>query len=303
MIATLALLLTPTLAPSELVVEPFDCPAPPRSGNPALTRGGDGALYLSWLGRGEGRDVRFSFARHADGAWSEPRTVVESGQMFRNWTDLPSVTALADGTLAATWLENKATRGYGARVVTSTDGGETWTQPVWLHDSEKGMEHGFVSLFPLDATSFGAVWLDGRDMRGAGKGQTGVYYRTVGADGKLGKEAVLDSRVCDCCPTGAAIQGDRGLALFRDRSRDEVRDIAFARFTGGKWSKSKLVADDGWEIQGCPVNGPAVTFAGDRAAAIWFTGGGARGGNVRLAFSAHHRRGQPRGAREHRGAL
>ena len=70
----------------------------------------------------------------------------------------------------------------------------------------------------------------------------------------IGPEERVDGRVCDCCQT-ALVRTPRGLlTAFRDRSEDEVRDIAVARFENGTWSASQVVAPDGWKIDGCPVN-------------------------------------------------
>ena len=44
------------------------------------------------------------------------------------------------------------------------------------------------------------------------------------------------------------------------------------------------VAEDGWEINACPVNGPAVAASGRRVAVAWFTGA-RQAKRVRLAFS------------------
>jgi hypothetical protein len=44
------------------------------------------------------------------------------------------------------------------------------------------------------------------------------------------------------------------------------------------------VASDGWEIRGCPVNGPALAARGERVAVAWFTGADP-GARVRVAFS------------------
>lgn len=48
--------------------------------------------------------------------------------------------------------------------------------------------------------------------------------------------------------------------------------MSVARFAGGKWSGPVTVHADGWEINGCPVNGPVVTASGNAAAVAWFTG-------------------------------
>jgi hypothetical protein len=61
------------------------------------------------------------------------------------------------------------------------------------------------------------------------------------------------------------------LAVYRDRSAKEVRDISIARFTNGKWSPGVPLSNDGWEIDGCPVNGPAISSNGRNVAVAWFT--------------------------------
>ena len=108
---------------------------------------------------------------------------------------------------------------------------------------------------------------------------------TLGRDGRLGAEAVLDGRVCDCCQTGAAPVEGGVLVVYRDRSETEVRDISFVRFADGRWSAPRTLAPDGWEIDGCPVNGPAIAARGRRVAVAWFTAP-REGPAVRVAFSA-----------------
>jgi len=82
---------------------------------------------------------------------------------------------------------------------------------------------------------------------------------------------LIDPRVCDCCPTSAVLTSEGPIAVYRDRSEKEVRDISIVRFVKGKWIDPRPVSGDGWEIQGCPVNGPAVAADGKRVAVAWFT--------------------------------
>jgi hypothetical protein len=58
---------------------------------------------------------------------------------------------------------------------------------------------------------------------------------------------------------------------YRDRSGREIRDIALVRRDGGRWTPPRAVHDDGWVIDGCPVNGPAIAGDGRRIAVAWFT--------------------------------
>src|SRR6185295_7382487 len=54
-------------------------------------------------------------------------------------------------------------------------------------------------------------------------------------------------------------------------SPKEIRDIYAVRYVNGKWSAPSPVANDGWENELCPVNGPAVSASGRNAAVAWIT--------------------------------
>src|SRR5439155_23202779 len=62
------------------------------------------------------------------------------------------------------------------------------------------------------------------------------------------------------------------LVVYRDRSEDEIRDIALVRYTNGAWSQAEPVNKDNWQIDACPVNGPAISSSGKNVAIAWFTG-------------------------------
>jgi len=61
------------------------------------------------------------------------------------------------------------------------------------------------------------------------------------------------------------------VAAYRNRTADEVRDIYVARYADGSWTEGRPVHEDGWVINGCPVNGPAVAARGDTVVVVWFT--------------------------------
>jgi hypothetical protein len=107
---------------------------------------------------------------------------------------------------------------------------------------------------------------------------------TTIAGGQLRDEMLIDSKVCDCCQTSAARIDGGVIVAYRDRSDREVRDISVSRFVNGAWSAPASVHADNWEINACPVNGPAIDARGRSVAVAWYTlaGGGPR---ARLAFS------------------
>jgi hypothetical protein len=210
-----------------------------------------------------------------------------------NWADFPSVAVLRNGTLAAHWLvkSGSSTYAYDVNVSQSKDG-KSWSKPIVPHRDNTQTEHGFVSMIPLSDGRLGAVWLDGRNMKNmkesdehapAPESMT-LRYATIDANGNLSDEAELDERVCECCQTSAALTSDGPIVVYRDRSPTEVRDIYMVRQVNGSWTKPQAVFADNWEINDCPVNGPAVAADGARVAVAWFTSV-ANAPRVKIAFS------------------
>jgi hypothetical protein len=274
-----------------MTVREIAAPAASGSAEPCVETGADGRAYLSWVEpAGEGRHaLRFSVWEGT--SWSVPQTAAEGPDWFVNWADFPSVTALDDGTLAAHWLRKTGggSYAYGVKLSFSHNEGRTWSEPLTPHD-DSPTEHGFVSKIPLPGGRLAAIWLDGRETGGGKADHAGpmtLRAAFVGADGRVEHENLIDARVCDCCQTSAVALEDRALVVaYRDRSEDEIRDIAVVRFDGERWSEPIVVHDDRWRILGCPVNGPAIAARGDRVAVTWFTAPGpVPAPAVRIAFS------------------
>jgi hypothetical protein len=78
--------------------------------------------------------------------------------------------------------------------------------------------------------------------------------------------------------------------VYRDRSADEIRDIAVLHRDDDGWSTPRTIRNDGWKIDGCPVNGPQIDSTGKLAAVAWFTGANDEA-RVFVAFSNDEGRG------------
>ena len=264
-------------------------PAAAGSAQPQLTVSSRGVL-LSWIER-SGDTATLKFAERRGGGWTAAQTVASGSDWFVNWADVPSVIRLADGSLYGHWLQKSGpdTYAYDVRLARSTDDGRTWTTSFTPHTDGTKTEHGFASLFQMPGAGLGLVWLDGRGMK-AGHGEHGGGAMSVrGAiydpAGKQIAEGPVDLRVCECCPTAAAVTADGPIVAYRDRSDTEIRDIYVSRLMSGKWSEPVPVHRDNWQIAACPVNGPALSANGKSVVLAWFTAKGDEGHSF-AAFSS-----------------
>ena len=260
-------------------------PASDNSAFPQLSEDGKGGVYMTWLETlkdGAGHRLRLAH-RKEGGVWGEASTVHEGKTFWRNWADFPGLGVFPDGALMVHWLarSGEGTYDYNVNARISRDGGKTWGEPFLVNTDGKKAEHGFVSFAPTEK-GLAVVWLDGRETKGmshdsadhsAGGGAMTLRFAEFLSDGTRVREFVLDSKVCDCCQT-AVVNTPKGLlAVYRDRSDSELRDISLVR---PEKPEPRDFSKDGWKINACPVNGPALASRGDVVSSAWFTMGGGK---------------------------
>lgn len=277
----------------------LDPPAAPGSIGPDLAAM-NGGVVLSWLEplqspqRAQRAAFALRYSRLMKGHWTEAETIVSGDRFFANWADFPSIAQAPAGWLLAHWAEisGDGTYSYDVQLARSDGVGLPWRRIGPVHDDRTQTEHGFVSFVP-EGSALRAFWLDGRETKAEGVGHSAhgaggdMTLRTVsvGVGKTSDKGQLLDGRVCDCCQTSAAMTSEGPIVVYRDRSEKELRDIAIVRRISGRWTHPRLVSADGWEIPGCPVNGPSVDARDRTVAVAWFTGAQERA-RVQVAFSA-----------------
>lgn len=246
----------------------------------------DSSLLLSWIETDiEGNDL-LKWAAFDEDQWNLSGTIASGRDWFVNWADFPAM-AQNKSLVAAHWLKKSAegTYDYDIHVALSHDYGQNWDTSFIIHKDKVAAEHGFVSLMPEGEDGIRAVWLDGRLTKISEENQIGVsgdHGGHVGAmtlrtalihlDGSLQDEKELDNRVCDCCQTDLAVVDSVVLVVYRDRSADEIRDMGIIRRVNGIWNSPSILHQDGWQIAGCPVNGPAISANQNGEIAVaWFT--------------------------------
>jgi hypothetical protein len=240
---------------------------------PHLAISSGGAAVVSYIApAGSGHALRFHVI--TDGAWGTAQTVTAGDNWFVNWADFPSVTPITESLWAAHWLVRREAGGYAYDIhaSVSTDAGKSWSESFMINSDGTDTEHGFVTLYPA-GEKIGAIWLDGRNMADTSAAEPGMTLRAAHFDssGSASNEHVIDPLTCDCCQTDVAISADGPVAVYRDRTGDEIRDIFISRFIEGAWQPGQTVHNDGWKIAGCPVNGPVVKAIGSTVVVSWFT--------------------------------
>lgn len=248
---------------------PLGMPSAEHAEGPWLASGPGVPLLLSWMTREERGGELFYSLLDGD-EWGPARSIVGDELMFVNWADVPQVVPITRDRWLAHWLSKSgdATYAYDIKLVESIDRGESWRPLPSPHDDGTQTEHGFVSSLVTDS-GVRLVWLDGRNTA-TGHGMT-LRTGVVRPDASITGDAEIDDLVCDCCRTDVAHNGHGVFVVYRDRTEDEIRDIYLARYADGAWQAREPIANDGWQISGCPVNGPAIDADGNIVAIAWFT--------------------------------
>ncbi|MFS4415162.1 hypothetical protein [Maribacter sp. 2307ULW6-5] len=263
-------------------------PAGEQSALPHLVASDAGStLLLSWVETLEQGQAALKYTELQGEGWQEPRLVVRGKDWFVNWADYPVVAKNGEHYWAHILKKSSAgTYSYDVQMQLKPRGAAQWQNHLPLHTDGTHTEHGFVTALPYQDRFF-VTWLDGRHTGGRPEGHHGAMTlraAQVTPTGGVEDEALLDARTCDCCQTAAAITPQGPVVVYRDRSEDETRDIAIVRRVQGEWTAPKPVHHDGWQLNGCPVNGPEIAGLDHHFVVAWFTGAGGTA-KVKLAFS------------------
>ncbi len=262
-------------AKNKIVIEEIPFSYENNNAQPSLVSR-NGSLSLSWISADEEKKASLNFSPFKDGKWSTPLTVATGSDWFINWADFPTH-AINGDLLLTSYLKKSDTGLYTYDVVLSLQklNGEKIKEDFVLHTDGVKAEHGFVSIISNHDKGFFVSWLDGRNtvekgLDGHNKPMT-IRFAEVTSSGDVINEKELDSATCDCCQTSIGLTEDGPVVVYRDRSEKEVRDIYISRRINGIWETPTPVHNDGWVINGCPVNGPKVASNSNNLAVSWFT--------------------------------
>ena len=212
-----------------------------------------------------------------DGPEKGPAAVSPPGVVTGAGGETPPVLLpLSGGGLVAAYTEPLPGR-WKSRILLqrSADGGATWSPPQPLpNGGDPGSQNQLsAAAVPGEGGALGGVVLAWLESRGGERGLRAARSR----DGdRFEPDRAVDGKTCECCGTALLANGaGRVWVAYRDVDAADRRDIhlAASRDGGATFAPPRPVSPDGWELPGCPDQGPRLAEAGDGALwAAWFTG-------------------------------
>jgi hypothetical protein len=278
--------------------------AVPGRTNSTPTVAADGAFVtVAWsatLPSGE-TDVFAAVSRDGARTFGPPVRVNHvSGDARVNGEQPPRIALVRAGSAAPAVTIVWTTKGKsGTRLVsaTSSDGGRSFASATVVPDTDAAGNRGWHNVAVDPNGHVYTIWLDHREMAdhvmGAAPKHDHIHSGTSGSgppdgvamaqkskvyvatlDGGVASHAVA-AGVCYCCKTAIAIGADGTIyAAWRHVYSGNLRDIAFAvsRDGGRTFGPPVRVSADGWRLEGCPDDGPAIAVDGaNRVHIVWPT--------------------------------
>jgi hypothetical protein len=220
-------------------------------------------VVATWAATAPGVTDVYTAVSHDDGASFGPATRVNDipGDARTSGEQGPRA-AIANG-LDVVWC-SKAGTGARIRAARSRAGAATFAPAITVHAENLPGARGWASLARDADGNAHVVWLDGRS---AGDGaamahgmRQDIFHAIWRPDGSH-EEVAVATDVCFCCKTAVATApGGVVYVAWRHIYPTNLRDIAVAHSSdGGKtFSAPVRVSEDGWQIAGCPDDGPAL---------------------------------------------
>lgn len=248
--------------------------------NPFVVSDKRGGFYLAFIQRSNGAS-NVMLRRSVDGAsFSDPVRINdrEGDATIRN-ENPPKLAVAPNGDLYVCWANERAKWKGDIRFARSTDAGKTFSSAITLNTdaSAPPAGHAFQSIAVDRKGWIYVTWIDERNKKAGDRGAE-IWLSTSEDSGRtFSRDRRILADVCECCRTN--IQIDSAGRLFLSYrtvppAGPMYRDIIVARSDdAGRTFKTTRVSADGWDVNACPVTGPALCLDGrDRVVVLWFTG-------------------------------
>lgn len=241
-----------------------------------------GDPVMSWVevDSSGGKILRISFWDEETGAFSEAISFSLPDHTSVHEEGMPKTAVKGDGTLMVFFEVSVSSphSKWGVSdiwYVSSSDRGGRWTVAGSVFpDKPENSSVSFSGVARLADGEIGIGWL-GTAPDPDATGRPVYFARTTGGE-KFGEPVLVDPSACECCRVAVSASEDGKVTVaYRDLLPESVRDISMAvsRDGGAYFDSPVPFSGDGWQVDGCPHNGPSVTMGDERIRAAWFTNG------------------------------
>jgi hypothetical protein len=223
-----------------------------------------------------GSDIYMSVSRDDGATFGAPVRVNDVDGDARASGEQPARVVM-DKTIHVVW-PTRVNNHSVVRYAQSTDDGRTFSKATTIAGDGFSGARGWESIALGYDGGVHVVWLDGRNAAPhqhnhapgqpmptpAGGGPRQDIFHTMWKGDVTPSETAVADNVCFCCKTAIATSGDRVYVAWRHIYPGSLRDIAVARSTdnGQTFGPPIRVSEDGWKLDACPDDGPALATDG-----------------------------------------
>ncbi|MBM4206613.1 MAG: exo-alpha-sialidase [Gammaproteobacteria bacterium] len=201
--------------------------------------------------------IRYLQSQDGGNTWSKPVTVANPAAIINNRGNDIQIANHGDYLLAL-WQNKGELPGMGPLVSAySTDNGNTWIKGKNPAINDAG-DQSHADIIADKSGVFYAVWLEDPEENG----YQSLRYSHSRDHGKTwGKAQTIEDSTCSCCWNTLTLSPNNAINVYyRDM---KPRDMALMRFTdnGVNWRRISTVGAFGWQFDGCPHVGGALSYA------------------------------------------
>ncbi|MCI0739828.1 MAG: glycoside hydrolase [Gemmataceae bacterium] len=258
------------------------------SRDPKLFVGPSGTIYLLAVHGQHGESqLGLSISHDGGDTFGLPVPVSARGASINSHGENSPVLAATPTEIYAVW-EQTGQQGNELMFARSLSFGHHFEPPVRVTDKRKPSFNGYATAAVAPNGDVYVVWLDGRDAPALPDTFSLYLARSRDRGASFDPNVSVASGTCPCCRPAIAIGADGGLHVFwRKVYPDNIRDIAVSTSLDGghTFSEPVRVAEDNWQINGCPDSGPAAAVSRGRLYVAWMTETTSQRPGVKLSWS------------------
>jgi hypothetical protein len=251
-----------------------------RGSDPQLAVRASGDLFLLRI---KDRNILLQTSPDGGDSFDEGLRVNDIGHVSSHSENTPIMVVRSMREFYVVWTAGEGTREdderMALRLARSTDWGRSFMKSVSI-DPTGGASQAFYTMAVGPDGAIYVAWIDGRD-RGQGKqGRSALYVAKSTNRGEAFEPSVrVALNVCPCCRPSLAFSDAKTVHIgWRGILNDDIRDVFVTTSTDGgtTFGSQARVAEDNWQLNGCPHSGPSLATLSGRLFVAWRTVSGNR---------------------------